>query len=155
LQDSPTPAGNPVAATLLLRLEAYNGRADWREKAQDTLETFAGVVEHFGLYAGAYGLALQRFLLPPAQVCIIGEDAAAEQLAVAAMARYAVNKTVLRIPRVRIEKGELPPMLAETLPHLPELANAASFAVVCTGTSCQPPVKSAEALVELLSKVVG
>ncbi len=154
LQDSPTPAWNPVAATLLLRLEAYNGRADWREKAQDTLETFAGVVEHFGLYAGAYGLALQRFLLPPVQVCIIGEDAAAEQLAVAAMARYSVNKTVLRIPRARIEKGELPPVLAETLPHLPEMKNAASLAVVCTGTSCQPPVQSAEALVELLSKVV-
>ena len=154
LQDSPTPAGNPIAATLLLRLEAYNGRADWREKAQDTLETFAGVVEHFGLYAGAYGLALQRFLLPPVQVCIVGEDAAAEQLAVAAMARYAVNKTVLRIPRARIAKGELPSVLSETLPHLPELKEAASFAVVCTGTSCQPPVKSAEALVELLSKVV-
>jgi len=155
LQDAPTPAGNPVAATLLLRLEAYNGRADWRKKAQDTLETFAGVVEHFGLYAGAYGLALQRFLLPPVQVCVVGEGAAAEQLAVAAMARYAINKTVLRIPRAAMQQGALPPLLAETLPHLPELANDASLAVVCAGASCHPPIRSADALVELLSKVVS
>ena len=52
LQDSPTPAGNPVAATLLLRLEALNGREDYEVKAQETLETFAGVVEHFGLVCG-------------------------------------------------------------------------------------------------------
>ena len=60
LQDSPTPAGNPVAAALLLRLEALNGREDYAVKALETLETFAGVVEHFGLYAASYGLALQR-----------------------------------------------------------------------------------------------
>ena len=51
LQDSPTPAGNPMAAALLMRLEALNGRVDYAVKAQETLETFAGVVEHFGLYA--------------------------------------------------------------------------------------------------------
>ncbi len=78
LQDSPTPAGNPSAAGALLRLEALNGRADLREKAEDTLETFAGVVTHFGLYAGTYGLALERLLLPPVQVVVIGEDAADE-----------------------------------------------------------------------------
>ena len=57
LQDSPTPAGNPVGAALLLRLEALNGREDYAVKALETLETFAGVVEHFGLYAASYGLA--------------------------------------------------------------------------------------------------
>ncbi|MGC9291254.1 MAG: thioredoxin domain-containing protein [Acidobacteriaceae bacterium] len=154
LQDAPTPAGNPLAASLLLRLETYNGRKDWREKAQETLEAFAGVVEHFGLYAGAYGLALQRFLLPPVQVCVIGEDAVAGQLAAAAIARYAINKTILRLPRAAIEQRALPPVLAETLPHLPELATPASFAVVCTGSSCQPPVRSAEALAQLLERVV-
>ena len=154
LQDSPTPAANPTAATLLLRLEALNGRAEWREKAQDTLEAFAGVVEHFGLYAGAYGLSLQRFLLPPVQVCVVGEDAAADVLFAAAMTRYAINKTVLRLPRAAIAARALPPVLAETLPHLPELQGTASFAVVCSGTSCHAPVHSADALVELLQRVL-
>ncbi|MGA2561912.1 MAG: thioredoxin domain-containing protein, partial [Terracidiphilus sp.] len=62
LQDSPTPAGNPTAASALLRLETLSGRHDFRDIAEDTLESFAGVVEHFGLYAGSYGLALERFL---------------------------------------------------------------------------------------------
>jgi uncharacterized protein YyaL (SSP411 family) len=154
LQDSPTPAGNPTAVALLLRLEGYNGRAAWREKAQDTLEAFAGIVEHFGLYAGAYGLALQRYLLPPVQVCVVGEDAAADVLFAAAMTRYAINKSVLRIPRAVIAASALPPALAQTLPHLPDVLGSASFAVVCAGVSCHPPVHSAEALVELLQRVV-
>jgi uncharacterized protein YyaL (SSP411 family) len=72
LQDTPTPAGNPTAASALLRLEALNGRADYREIAEDTLDSFAGIVEHFGLYAGSYGLALERMLLDPVQVVVVG-----------------------------------------------------------------------------------
>ena len=148
LQDSPTPAGNPAAAGALLRLEALNGRADLREKAEDTLETFAGVVTHFGLYAGTYGLALERLLLPPVQVVVIGEDAA-DELEAAALMGYAVNKSVIRLTRAQVAQ-ELPPLLAETLPMLPDLKAAHSFAVVCRGTSCLPPTRSPEQLVTLL-----
>ncbi len=151
LQDSPTPAGNSLAASLLLRLSALSGRKDWSEKAEDTLEAFAGVAEQYGLFAGAYGLALQRFLLPPMQICVVGEDAQANELAAAATARYAVDKTVLRLPRAIIERRELPPMLAETLPHLPEVATGRSFAVVCSGTSCQPPVFDPDSMMESLN----
>ena len=148
LQDSPTPAGNPSAAAALLRLEALNGRADLREKAEDTLETFAGVVTHFGLYAGTYGLALERLLLPPVQVVVIGEDAA-DELEAAALMGYAVNKSVIRLTRAQVAQ-ELPPVLAETLPLLPDLKAAHSFAVVCRGTSCLPPTRSPEQLITLL-----
>jgi uncharacterized protein YyaL (SSP411 family) len=150
LQDSPTPAGNSLAASLLLRLSALSGRKDLSDKAEDTLEAFAGVAEQYGLFAGAYGLALQRFLSPPVQVCIIGEDAQAEELAAAATARYAVNKTVLRLSRAVVERCDLPPILAETLPHLPELATGRSFAVVCSGTTCQPPVFDPDSMMEAL-----
>ena len=74
LQDSPTPAGNPMAAMLLMRMGELNGRLDYAEKAQETLETFAGVVEHFGLYAATYALALQRMVREPVQVCVVGDD---------------------------------------------------------------------------------
>ncbi len=77
LQDTPTPAGNPMAAALLFRMESLNGRADYTAKAEDTIESFAGVVEHFGLYAGTFGLAMQRMVQPPVQVCVIGDDAEA------------------------------------------------------------------------------
>jgi hypothetical protein len=78
LQDSPTPAGNPTAASALLRLEALSGRKEYREIAEETLASFAGIVEHFGLYAGSYGLALERLLLDPVQVVVIGSGAEAK-----------------------------------------------------------------------------
>jgi uncharacterized protein len=149
LQDSPTPAGNPAAAGALLRLYALEERADLREKAEDTLEAFAGVVEHFGLYAGTYGLSLERLLLPPVQVVVIGDDAAADELEAAATVGYAVNKSVIRLSRAQV--GEwLPPVLAETVPGLPDLLAPESFAVVCKGTSCLPPTIDADQLLLLL-----
>ncbi len=152
LQDSPTPAGNPVAASLLLRLEALNGNPEYGVKAKRTLEAFAGIVEHFGLYAASYGLALQRMILPPVQVCVFGEDDAARELETAALARFAVNKTVIRLRRDQV--ATLPKMPAETLPHLPELRAQGSFAVVCSGNSCQPPVRDVDSLIEALNGAV-
>ncbi len=157
LQDSPTPAGNPMAAMLLLRLQALNGSAEYAAKARETMETFAGVVEHFGLYAATYALALQRMVTPPVQVCVIGDDEAARRLEAAALRRYAVNKSVVRLKRMQL--GVLPPILLppalqETLPYLPLPKTGPrardSFAVVCSGSSCQPPVWSAEDLEALL-----
>ncbi len=152
LQDSPTPAGNSLGAALLLRMEVLNGREDYAVKALETLETFAGVVEHFGLYAASYGLALQRMVLRPVQVCVIGDDAAARRLEAVAMARYAVNKSVIRLRRDQL--GALPPMLAETLPHLPGLKDGGSMAVVCSAHGCLPPVSTADELMAALNQTL-
>ncbi len=86
LQDAPTPAGNPTAATALLRLEALSGREEFREIAENALACFAGVVEHFGLYAGSYGLAAERLLLDPVQVVVVGTGPAADRLEATAVA---------------------------------------------------------------------
>jgi len=149
LQDSPTPAGNPVAAALLTRLSELNGRLDYAEKAQETLETFAGVVEHFGLYAATYALALDRLVHEPVQVCVVGADANARALEEAALRGFAVNRTVVRM--LNIEGGSLPPVLDSTLPRLPKVKDG-SFAVVCSHHACQPPVTSADELVNLLAR---
>jgi len=150
LQDSPTPAGNPAAAAALLRLEALSGRADFRQKAEDTLENFAGIVEHFGLFAGTYGLALELLLLHPAQVVVIGEVDEARKLAAMATARYAVNKRVIVLRPEQVVAAELPPLLAETLPNLPELRSGKACAVVCKGASCLPPTSDGEELLQEL-----
>jgi len=152
LQDTPTPAGNPIAAALLLRMEALSGRADYTVKAEDTIESFSGVVEHFGLYAGSFGLAMQRMTQPPVQVCVIGEDADARALEAVAMARFAVNKSVIRLRRDQL--GSLPPTLAETLPHLPGIETGKSCAVVCSGNTCMPPVTAIEELMEALNQAL-
>ncbi|HEX5284089.1 MAG TPA: thioredoxin domain-containing protein [Bryocella sp.] len=159
LQDAPTPAGNSVAATVLLRLAALTNDKNYETRAQETLETFAGVVEHFGLYAASYALALRRMIEPPVQACIVGEDSAAKELQVAAMARYMVNKSVIQLRRDQMQA--LPPALKETLPNVPPPQRTSSlgtppvgdgsFALVCKGNSCLPPIKDAEELYTALA----
>jgi hypothetical protein len=154
LQDSPTPAGNPTAASALLRLEALSGRAEYREIAEDTLASFAGIVEHFGLYAGSYGLALERLLLDPVQVVVVGSGPEADRLEATAVARFAVNKTVMRIDPHRLVPGGLPDALAETLLHVPAPPGAEAWALVCLGRICLPPITDAENLLEALEPAV-
>ena len=149
LQDSPTPAGNPAAAGVLLRLHALGADEHYREIAVATLESFAGVVEHFGLYAGTYGLALTRALSPPVQVAIVGDDAVGHALEVAARVPWLANKLVVRMSRAQAS-GELPPAFAETLPHLP---TQQSVAIVCTGKECLPPVIEAVDLAEQIASL--
>ncbi len=146
LQDAPTPAGNPVAAALLVRLEALTGRDDFYDKAKATLECFAGVVEHLGLYAASYALSLRRMLLPPVQIVVVGADALADELLNAALRGYAINKEVVRLPGPGVD---LPPTLARTLPHLPR--QAGSFAVGCSGFTCGLPVQTVEDLASALA----
>jgi uncharacterized protein YyaL (SSP411 family) len=150
LQDSPTPSGNALAAMLLLRLHELTGNEMYRDRAIDTLETFGGIVEHFGLYAASYGLALRRALEGGIQICILtaeGDEAGAEALTAAATLRYAANKSVIHLTRAHLPA--LPPALVETLPHLP--VTEASVAVVCRGMTCHPPVTTPEDLLKILS----
>ena len=138
LQDSPTPAGNPTAATLLMRLGELNGRLDYAEKAQETLETFAGVVEQFGIFAATYGLAVIQWLESPVQVVVIAEDGdadTAEKLHAAAVAPFACNKTRLQFAGNQVVAENLPTVLAGTLPNLPGLGAGKSFAVLCSGSA--------------------
>jgi uncharacterized protein YyaL (SSP411 family) len=152
LQDSPTPAGNPTAASALLRLEALSGRKDYRDIAEDTLKSFAGVVEHFGLYAGSYGLALERLLQDPVQVIVVGVGPEALRLEATATARYGINKTVMRIAPIRMTAGSLPSALEEVLLNAPHPESAPSWALVCKGHACLPPITDPEALLEALER---
>ena len=151
LQDSPTPAGNPMAAIALARLHHYTGDASYRDKAEQTLETFAGVAEQFGIFAATYGIAVVHLLESPVQVVVIAEDINSMRgLYAAAVAPFAFNKTTLRLTANQAVAENLPPVLAATIPNLPELksgeALSGSFAVQCSGSACQPPVKDAAEL---------
>jgi hypothetical protein len=84
---------------------------------------------------------------PPLQVCVVGDDQAARDLLVTSMARFMVNKSVIQLRREQLQT--LPPALKETLPHAP--AGETSFALVCKGNSCLPPIASDEELEAALS----
>ncbi len=153
-QDAPTPAGNPSAAIALLRLHAYTGDAKYRDKAENTLEVFAGAAEQFGIYAGTYGIAATWMSKPHTQVVVVGEDAKAQELLKAAIAPFAVNKSVVHLTDSEAVGRNLPPVLAETIPNLPALKENKSLAVVCTDFACQPPVQDPEQLSALLPEAV-
>ena len=143
LQDSPTPAGNPMAAIALLRLHHYTGDSAYRDKAEQTLETFAGVAEQFGIFVATYGIAVLHLLENPVQVVVMADherDERAKSLAAVAAAAFAFNKSVLRLTTSQAVAENLPPALAATIPNLPQLNSGESFAVVCSGFACQPPV---------------
>jgi len=143
LQDSPTPAGNPMAAIALARLHHYTGNTGYHDKAEQTLETFAGVAEQFGIFAATYGIAVAHLLESPVQLIVVGEDDTAANLLAEAVAPFAFNKTTLRLSGNQVTAANLPPALAATLPGLPQLGSGKSFAVLCSGSSCQPPVTEA------------
>src|SRR5579863_4877530 len=148
LQDTPTPAGNPMAAIALVRLHHYTGESSYREMAEQTLETFAGVASQFGIFAATYGIAVIHFLEAPIQVLVFFGEGPAEstaalhavELQTAANTGFAFHKSTLRLTANEAVEKNLPPVLAATIPHLPQLNSGASFAVLCTGSTCQPAV---------------
>jgi uncharacterized protein YyaL (SSP411 family) len=149
LQDSPTPAGNPMAAIALLRLHHYTGDAAYRNKAEETLEAFAGTVEQYGIFVATYGIAVIHFLESPVQVVVIEDHDAvqsADALAKVAIAPFGFNKSTLRLEASQAMAENLPPALAATIPNLPMLNSGKSFAVLCSGSSCQPPISDASEL---------
>jgi uncharacterized protein len=154
-QDAPTPAGNPSAAITLLRLYAYTNDAKYRDKAEDTLEVFAGAAEQFGIYAGTYGIAATWLSKPHTQVVVVGEDARAQELLKSAIGPFAVNKSVIHLTGSEAVAQNLPPVLAETIPNLPALKEKQSVAIVCTDFACRPPVEDPADLSALLGEAIS
>jgi len=174
-QDSPTPAGNSAAAIALLRLHGYSGDAgnndvanhdaSYRDRAERTLEVYAGVAGQHGIFAATYGLAVVRFIQPHTQVVVVGKDEVAAELYRAAVGPLSFGTAVLRLDADKAVAQNLPPALAETIPNLPQLAggrsvdgrssdgrspDGRSFAVVCSGFACQPPIFDAQELARVL-----
>ena len=150
LQDSPTPAGNPAAAIALLRLHTYSGDSKHRDIAESTLEAFAGIAGHFGIFGATYGIATALYSRPHTQAVIVGKDENAHQLYHAALSPFSISTSVLQFDRDHVVERNLPPTLAQTIPSLPALNQSKSFALLCSGFTCQPPIESASALKEHL-----
>jgi uncharacterized protein YyaL (SSP411 family) len=124
----------------LLRLHGYTGQQGYREKAEQTLELLAGLAGKFGIFAATYGIAAVHFSQPHTQIVIIGNDDLAEQLHTVAASFFGLAQSLLRLPANEAVSQNLPPSLAETIPHLGELTKGKSAAVFCSGFTCQPPI---------------
>jgi uncharacterized protein YyaL (SSP411 family) len=154
-QDAPTPAADPSAAIALLRLHAYTNDPGYRDKAEQTLKVFAGLAEQYGMFAGTYGIAAAMFSAPHTQVVILegsSDGAAAGLLHGAAIESFSLNKSVLQFTAGKAGAESLPPALAQTIPNLPAAKKQTTVAVVCSESSCKPPVSSVEELRALLKQ---
>src|SRR5882724_986845 len=96
-QDSPTPAGNSMAAIALVRMHGYTNDASYRDKAEQTMEVFAGTAEQFGIFGATYGIAAVHFSQPHTQVVVIGTGDQAAQMWKPAWALFAFNKTAIKL----------------------------------------------------------
>ncbi len=154
-QDSPTPAGNSVAAIALLRLHAYTNNQGYYDRAKQTIEVLAGVGGRYGLFAATYGIAGVHLSQPHTQVVVIGHGEAALQLYSSAVKSFSVSKAVLKLSYEQAVTQNLPPALAETIPQLPAIQEGRATAVICSGFSCQPPIFNAEELASTLRRTLG
>jgi uncharacterized protein len=152
-QDSPTPAGNSVAAIALLRLHAYTNEADQRDKAEQTIELIAALAGQYGLFAATYGIAAVHLAHPHTQIVIVGNDELADRLYRAAVAPYSASKAVLKLPPNQAVAQNLPPALAETIPQLPAIKQEKTVAVVCSGFTCQAPISDPDELTRSLRQL--
>jgi hypothetical protein len=154
-QDSPTPAGNSVAAIALLRLHALTNDAGFREKAEQTMEVFAGMAGQYGIFGATYGIAAVHFSQPPIQVVVIGNDELAGRLHAAAVALAGFSKSVIKLLPNEAVAPNLPTALAETIPHLPAVKREKSIAVLCSGLACQPPISDPDELQKNLARALA
>jgi hypothetical protein len=152
LQDAPTPAGDPVAAVAMIRMHQYTNDEKYRSAAQKTLECFAGVADHFGIYAGTYAIAVRMFTAPHTQVIVIGEGTIAREMAQVANRRFGLNSSILHLGEGHAVAQNLPPALAETLTNLPDITEPRAMAVLCSNFACQPPIDSVERLTRALAR---
>ncbi len=149
-QDSPTPAGNPVAAMVLDRLASYAGDANYRDRARRTLEVFLGAAPSYGLFASTFGLAALLHARQPLEVVIVGrrDDERTAALARAAHSTFRFGKAVLSYDPTETPARPLPSGLAQTLPALQ--LDGTPRALVCVNQTCHPPVSQPAELTALI-----
>ncbi|MEJ7617547.1 MAG: thioredoxin domain-containing protein [Pyrinomonadaceae bacterium] len=137
--DNATPAGNSVAAGVLLRLSVLTGREDYQRKA---ITIFRTLRDQLVRYSSAFGFllgALDFYLAVPLEVAIVGDVTAADTRALAAEVwkRYLPNKVVAQTSGADEAEAELIPLLrARTM------LGGAATAYVCEHFACHQPVTS-------------
>ena len=137
LQDGATPAGNSVAAGVLLHLGVMTGRAHYGERAAEMLRAMARpMAEHpaaFGRWLGA----LDQDLATPKEVAVAGDrdDPALQALANIVFTRYEPNLALGYADPNDPTLLDLLPFLA----HRP-VRDGKATAYLCEHYACLPPV---------------
>jgi len=132
IQDAPTSSPNATAALTLLRLAVLAEEPALKERAERTLEAFAGAADELGIHGATYLRALD-FLLHEECKIVVVETTTTKPMLASALATFRPRRVVSH-KRASPVPGVDPPV-----------------ALVCAGAACAAPVRDAQALRETLA----
>jgi len=145
LHDGAVPAGNSVAAELLLRLWSLTGEERYRQAGQEVLDRFLGDAQR-NPYGGSHLIAVAaRSRRGWRTVAVVGERSARERLAAAARAMFDPGCTVIAL------ESPQPEWYPRGL-HGKKGPEKGAWAYVCEGSTCTLPLTTEEALSSSLQR---
>ncbi|MCC7462163.1 MAG: thioredoxin domain-containing protein [Gammaproteobacteria bacterium] len=141
LGDDAQPAGNAVAASVLIRLGYLLGEPRYLAAAERALRAAWAAMLKYPTAHAATLQALEEFLVPPQIVILRGPAALVESWRRQLAAVYAPHRLVLAIP-------EHTPGLPEALASRRALPGGVAY--VCRGSTCSEPLHDVAALARAL-----
>jgi len=146
LTDGAIPAGNSVAAELLLRLWELTGTEAFRRSGQAVIDAFAADALR-NPYGAAHLLCIaDRHRQGWISAVVVGDPAGRAPLQRCAVEDYLPALTVICLDD-DADQSELPPALRDKRP-----ISGRPTVYVCRGTSCSPPAHDPVELVALLEQ---
>ncbi len=148
IMDNATPAGNSVAAAVLLRLAAFTGEEAYRRRADDYLRPIADImVQHpqaFGHILGALDFAISK----SKEIALIGDPQQSDTRALLEVinTRYLPNSVLACASLEDSESIQSIPLLADR-----PMKDHKATAYICQNFACLLPVNTPEELDRLLT----
>ncbi len=141
--DNATPAGNSVAAEVLLHLGVLTGNESYQRKAVTLFRLLTGYIKRYPSAFGRALGALDFYLSTPKEIAIIGKKDAPETASLRreVWRRYLPNKVVAQSTGEDARAAEIVPLLKDRT----TIENRAT-AYVCEHYTCQRPVTKPEEL---------
>ncbi|MBL8248569.1 MAG: thioredoxin domain-containing protein [Candidatus Competibacter sp.] len=130
--DDALPAGNGVAAQVLLKLGHLTGRIAYLEAAERTLRWAWPIIRQIPIACDALLMALEEYLEPAQSIILRGEAAALDAWRERCARPYAPRRLTLAIPVDAVPPAGL---LAER-----RASSAPVTAYLCSGLECLPPI---------------
>jgi hypothetical protein len=146
LQDNATPSGNALAAEALLRMAAFTGKTEWRERAERSLALVSVPAWRFPTAFGRWLAAADFAAGEVRQIAIVGDPDDPDTKALLGEIRRAYRPDL-----IVAAAPDPPPEGAPALLAGRPMLDGRPTAYVCAGFICRNPVTRAEDLRLLLS----
>jgi hypothetical protein len=139
--DDATPAGNGVAARLLIRLGYLLGETRYLDAAEATLRSAQAAIERYPHGHGTLLMALEEYASPPLILVLRGEASELELWRSEVDKLYDPRRLIIAVPSTA---QEVPGALAQ------KRALGGAVAYACRGMTCSPPMLTLGELVRSL-----